>query len=65
MGDFDESLLSFGFNSLSPRTPKQKIPVKDLLEILMQCVRGVTITTIELSHNSKMRLPGDLQSNES
>ncbi len=51
--------------TLSPRTPKQKIPVKDLLEILMQCVRGVTITTIELSHNSKMRLPGDLQSNES
>jgi hypothetical protein len=35
------------------------------LEILMQCVRGVTIKTIELSPHSKVRLPGDLQSNES
>ena len=51
--------------TLGPRTPKQKIPVNDLLGILMQCVRGVTITTIELSPHSKMRLPGDLQSNES
>jgi hypothetical protein len=51
--------------TLSPRTPRQKIPVNDLLEILMQCVRGVTIKTIELSPHSKVRLPGDLQSNES
>src|SRR5208283_1989528 len=46
--------------TLGPRTPKQKIPVNDLLGILMQCVRGVTITTIELSPHSKVRLPEDL-----
>jgi hypothetical protein len=50
--------------TLSPRTPKQKIPVNDLRGMLMQCVRGVTIKTIELNPPSKVRLPGDLQSNE-
>ncbi len=48
--------------TLSPRTPKQKIPVKDLSGILMQSVQGVAIETIELSPLSKV--PGDLQSNE-
>ncbi len=51
--------------TLSPQTPKRKIPVNDLLGILMKCVRGVTIKTIELNHPYNERFPGDLQSNES
>ena len=34
--------------TLSPRRPKQKVPVNDLLEILMKCVRGVDIKIIEV-----------------
>jgi hypothetical protein len=50
--------------TLSPRTPKRKIPANDLWRVLMQCVRGVTVRIIELSPRSKDQSPGDLQSNE-
>ncbi|MGA2403400.1 MAG: hypothetical protein ABSG91_17120 [Syntrophobacteraceae bacterium] len=34
--------------TLSPRRPKQKIPVNNLFVILMKCVRGVDIRIVEL-----------------
>ena len=37
--------------TLSPHRPKQKIPVDNLFEILMKCVRGVEIKVIEQAVN--------------
>ena len=37
--------------TLSPRRPKQKIPVDNLFEILIKCVRGVDIKVIEQAVN--------------
>ncbi len=37
--------------TLSPRRPKQKIPVDNLFEILVKCVRGVDIKVIERAAN--------------
>jgi len=37
--------------TLSPRKPKQKVPVDNLYEILMKCVRGVDIKVIEQTVN--------------
>ena len=37
--------------TLSPRTPKQKVPVDNLCEILVKCVRGVDIKVIEQAVN--------------
>ena len=51
--------------TLSPRTPKRRVPVSVLSGILVQCVRGVTVRIIELNPDSKVGLPGDLRSNES
>jgi hypothetical protein len=37
--------------TLSPHRPKQKIPVDNLFEILMKCVRGVEVKVIERATN--------------
>lgn len=37
--------------TLSPRRPKQKVPVDDLFAIIMKCVRGVDIKVIEQAVN--------------
>lgn len=50
--------------TLSPLRPKHKIQVKNLCEILMKCVRGVNIMTIELSPPSEEQWPADSQSTE-